>query len=57
MDTNNIFSIVAVVISVGSIILGILNHRRLRSRCNKTEVSASLDIDNTTPLIDKHLLT
>jgi hypothetical protein len=56
MDNNNIFSIVAVVISIGSIIIGIFNHRRLRSKCNRTEVTASFDIDNTTPLIDKHIL-
>jgi hypothetical protein len=49
MDTNGILSIVAIVISIGGTILSIINHKRIRSNCCGKEISASLDVENTTP--------
>jgi len=51
MDINSILSIIAISISVGGAILGIFNHKRIRSKCNNKELTASVDIENTTPLI------
>ena len=42
-------SIVALCVSVGGIILGIVNHKRIRSRCCGKTMDASLDISATTP--------
>ena len=49
MDSNYILTIVALVISIGGTILGICNHKRLRSKCGKKEIVASIDVENTTP--------
>ena len=42
-------SITAIVISVGGIILGAINHKRVRSTCCGKKMDASLDIETTTP--------
>lgn len=50
MDTtvsNQVLAYVAIVISVGSILMGIINHRRIRSRCCGHKADVSLDIDST----------
>jgi hypothetical protein len=49
MDDNYILSIVAIVLSVVSAIIGVINHKRLRSQCNGKELVVALDIENTTP--------
>jgi len=52
MDNQNsgeVMSIVALVISAGGILLGVINHRRIRSNCCGKRGEASLDIDTTTP--------
>ena len=49
MDDNNILGIVAICISVGSTILGIINHKKIRSKCCGRELSASIDIEPSTP--------
>ena len=46
---NTVLSWVAIVISLGSIVMGVVNHRRIRSNCCGKQASVSLDIDNTTP--------
>jgi hypothetical protein len=46
---NNILSIIAIVISVGSVIIGAINHTRIRSTCCDKEIQASIDIERTTP--------
>lgn len=46
---NTVLSWVAIVISLGSIVMGVVNHRRIRSNCCGRQASVSLDIDNTTP--------
>jgi len=49
MDDNYILSIVAIVLSFISAIIGVINHKRLRSQCNGKELVVALDIENTTP--------
>jgi hypothetical protein len=50
MEQNDILSIISIVLAVCGTIFGIFNHKRIRSRCNNTEVVASIDVENTTPL-------
>lgn len=50
MDTNNILSIVAIVISVSGVILGVINHKKITSRCNDKKLTISLDVDDTKDL-------
>jgi len=47
MDTNNILSIVALVVSISGVILGIINHKKITSRCNDKKITLSLDVDDT----------
>lgn len=48
MDTD-ILSIVAIAVSVGTAVLGIINHKRIRSNCFGKKLEVSLDIESTTP--------
>ena len=36
-------------VSILSIILGIINHKKIKSKCNGNTIEASLDITTTTP--------
>jgi len=47
MDSNVILSWVAIVVSVGSVIIGIINHKRIVSSCCGKKAEISLDISNT----------
>jgi hypothetical protein len=47
MDSNNILSIISIVVAVGTAIIGIINHKRIRSKCGQKEIVASIDIENT----------
>lgn len=51
MDSNNILSIIAIVISIVGTICSVINHKKIRSRCcfMKDEIVASIDIENTSP--------
>jgi hypothetical protein len=50
MDSTSIISIVAIVISIGGTILGVINHRRIRSKCfTDKEIVLQLDVESTTP--------
>jgi hypothetical protein len=40
---------IALAISIGAVVLGIINHRRIRSSCCGASGSVSLDIEATTP--------
>jgi len=40
---------IAIGISIGTLVLGIVNHKRIRSSCCGKTMDASLDIENTTP--------
>jgi hypothetical protein len=48
MDSS-IAAYVSLGLSIGAAILGIINHKRIRSTCCGKEASVSLDIENTTP--------
>jgi hypothetical protein len=52
---SQIMPIVALVLSVGTVIYSIINHKKIKilSTCcgRKIETSLSLDINNTTPLL------
>jgi len=50
MEDTTILSIVAIVISVGGTILGIVNHTRIRSVCCGKKLEISLDVEKTTPI-------
>ena len=53
MDSTTILAGISIALSVSSVIIGVINHKRLRSNCcgNKTELS--IDIENTTPPSEK----
>jgi hypothetical protein len=54
MDNNLIISIIAIIGSIFSLIIGILNHKRCRSKCfSEKEIILSLDVENTTPQSNK----
>ena len=46
---TGILAIVGVVVSVGTMLLGIINHQRVRSNCCGKIFSVSLDVERTTP--------
>lgn len=54
-DSNSIISYVAIALSVGTAIIGVINHKRVRSTCCGSHGEVSLDIENTSPppLMDK----
>jgi hypothetical protein len=51
MDQNstNALAYCGFVVSTGVAILGAMNHKRIRSNCCGKVLSASLDVENTTP--------
>lgn len=49
MGDNDIMTIVALVVSVSSVIIGAINHKRIRSNCLGAKAEVSLDIESTTP--------
>jgi len=55
MDSTTLsaLAIGSIVLSVGGTILAYINHKRIRSNCCGKEVSASLDVENTTPPTEK----
>lgn len=48
MDST-IAAYVSLAISTAAVILGLINHKRIRSSCCGKEASVSLDIETTTP--------
>jgi hypothetical protein len=50
MDSTSIIAYSGLVVSVLTAVIGAINHRRIRSNCCGKEVSASLDIESTTPV-------
>jgi len=40
---------IALLISMGAMIIGVINHKRIRSTCCGREATVSLDIGPTTP--------
>jgi hypothetical protein len=49
MDQNGIIGLVALGISIVGSVLGVINHRRLRSHCCGQDLVASIDLESTTP--------
>lgn len=49
MEASEITSGVAIIVSVATAIIGLINHKRIRSKCCGREATASIDIENTTP--------
>jgi hypothetical protein len=49
MDQNGIIGLVALGVSIVGSILGVINHRRLRSHCCGKDLVASIDLESTTP--------
>jgi len=54
-EGTQIVSWLSLALIVGGIIVGAINHRRVRSTCCRHEASVSLDIENTTPKGDTKL--
>jgi hypothetical protein len=46
---TNISAVLALVISVVGSVIGVINHKRVRSTCCGKNVEVSVDIENTTP--------
>ena len=46
---DNVLSIIAIVVSLGTAVIAIVNHTRIRSTCCGRKAEASLDIEKTTP--------
>jgi predicted negative regulator of RcsB-dependent stress response len=53
MDQNNIMSLVALIVAVVGGIIGVINHKKIRSKCNDKVLEASIDITNTSPEVKK----
>ena len=50
MEDTTIISIVSLTISIVGSVIAIINHKRIRSACCGKIFTASLDIENTTPI-------
>ena len=48
-DTTTILAYVGTVMGVSSTLLGIVNHRRIRSNCCGVKTEMSIDVEATTP--------
>jgi hypothetical protein len=48
-STSGIIAIVGLALSIGGAVLGVINHKRIRSTCCDKKLEVSLDIDATTP--------
>ena len=53
MDSSSIAAYVSLAVSLGAVVLGVINHKRIRSSCCGKEASVSLDIEATTPPTQK----
>jgi alpha-D-ribose 1-methylphosphonate 5-triphosphate synthase subunit PhnL len=49
MNESSILSVIAVVVSVGTTVIGIINHKRIRSSCCGKKIEVSVDVEETTP--------
>lgn len=49
MENSNVLSVLAIIISIGTTVVGIINHKKIRSKCCGRELSASVDIEPSTP--------
>jgi hypothetical protein len=51
MNAETIIGLIGFGISVIGIIIGAINHTRIRSNCFGTKMELSVDIDKTTPVL------
>lgn len=49
MDNSVVVSYVSILVSVGALAIGAINHKRVRSTCCGRKAEMSIDIENTTP--------
>jgi len=49
MDSGQSMGLVGIIVGVLGIVIGAINHRRLRSSCCGRKAEFSIDIENTTP--------
>lgn len=49
MSSEGIVSYVAIALSAATAIIGVINHKRIRSSCCGKKAEVSLDIETTTP--------
>ena len=49
MDGGSIAGYVAIALSAATAIVGVVNHKRVRSTCCGKSADLSIDIENTTP--------
>jgi hypothetical protein len=49
MDTN-VISYVSILLSVGAIVVGAINHKRIRSNCLGHKGEISIDIEQSSPV-------
>ena len=53
-STSGIIAIVGLALSIAGAVLGVINHKRIRSTCCDKKLEVSLDIDATTPTRESH---
>jgi hypothetical protein len=54
-NQTNILTYVAFGIGLMTSLVGAINHKRIRSTCCKKEISASFDVESTTPEIQRQM--
>lgn len=47
MDSGQVMGMVGVIVSVLTAVIGIINHKRIRSNCCNRKMEMSIDIDST----------
>lgn len=47
--TSDILSVAAIIVSIIGSVIGVINHKRIRSKCCGRNLEASIDVENTTP--------
>lgn len=55
MDDTEVFSIIALALSIASAIITAINHKRIRSNCCGRIAVLGIDIETTTPPTDKKI--
>jgi len=45
--TQQVLTIISLIVSIGSTILGVINHKKIRSTCCRREAVVSFDLDDT----------
>ena len=49
MDQSGIIAVAGLVVAIAGTVLGVVNHKRVRSECCGKKFVASLDVETTTP--------